>query len=213
MARKVIPLVTGETYHIYNRGVDKRIVFNDKVDFFRFHQSMQLFNSLEQSGSIYELCWKEDWIDNQIPLVRIHAYCLLNNHFHLLLTQVTDGGISEFMKRLGGGYTSYFNERHERSGALFQGKFKRVHCSSNEKLLHLATYINLNNKVHSRGEYYLSSFDAYLGKREESFVYTDLVLGQYKNIRSFERDSIATTAEISRQRTKDKEYEKGDLLE
>ena len=213
MPRKIVPLVTGETYHVFNRGIDKRDIFSDKVDFFRFHQSLQLFNAENTSGSIYELTFDENWIFEQSPLVNIHAYCLLKNHFHLILTQVVDGGISEFMKRVGGGYTSYFNERLTRSGSLFQGTFKRVHCETNEQLLYLTAYVNLNNKVHNWDEYYLSSFDTYLGKREERFVYTDLVLNQYKNIHSFTKNSLETVEAISRQRILDKEYQKNYLFE
>ena len=128
MTRTTVPLITGETYHIFNRGVDKRSIFSDKLDYYRFYNSLILFNTVKQSGSIFELRWKNGWIREQSPLVDINAYCLLNNHYHLLLTQVVDGGISEFMKRLGGGYTSYFNERNKRSGSLFQGKYKRVLC-------------------------------------------------------------------------------------
>ena len=67
-------------------------------------------------------------------LVQIICYCLNPNHYHLLLKEIKDGGISEFMKRVGGGYTWYFNNKHKRSGTLFQGRFKSVHIKSNEQL-------------------------------------------------------------------------------
>ncbi len=213
MPRKVVPLITGETYHVYNRGVDKRAVFLDKFDYWRFYKSLQMFNTEEQSGSLYRRKFKQDWLMNQKPIVNINAYCLLNNHFHLLLTQLVDGGISEFMKRLGGGYTSYFNERYERSGALFQGNFKRVHCEDNEQLLYVAAYVNFNNLVHNIKDYFLSSAEAYEGKREESFVKADFILDQYKNRASFVIDARATVQEIARKRKLDKEYNKGTLLE
>ena len=213
MPRKIVPLITGETYHIFNRGVDKRSIFSDKVDFFRFHKSLQLFNAENKSGSIFELSFDEDWINTQKPLVDIHAYCLLNNHFHLLLTQVVDNGISEFMKRIGGGYTSYFNERFNRSGSLFQGTFKRVHCESNEQLLYLASYINLNNKVHNRDGYSLSSFDVYTGKRIEKFIKTSLILKQYKSPNAFVHISEKTVSNIAVRRKADKEFNKATFLE
>ncbi len=78
----------------------------------------------------------------------IHAYSLLPNHLHLLIEQKEDGGVSEFMKRVLGGYTSYFNERHLRSGALFQGTFKRVHVESDEQYQYLFAYVNENHIVH-----------------------------------------------------------------
>ena len=213
MPRKVVPLVTGETYHVFNRGVDKRKVFLDKADYFRFHKSLQLFNAENQAQSIYELRFKEDWIENQRPLVNIHAYCLLGNHYHLLLTQKAEGGISEFMKRLGGGYTSYFNERYGRSGCLFQGKFKRVHVASNEQLLYLAAYVNLNNEVHSSKDYFLSSLGTYMGERTEPFVNANLILEQFEGPPQFKADSIKIVRQIYARRTVDKEYDRTTLLE
>lgn len=213
MPRKIVPLVTGETYHLFNRGVDKRNIFSDKVDFFRFHKSLQLFNAENKSGSVFELSFDEDWINSQKPLVDIHAYCLLNNHFHLLLTQVVDNGISEFMKRVGGGYTSYFNERFNRSGSLFQGTFKRVLCESNEQFLYLAAYVNLNNKVHERKDFYLSSFDVYAGNKIEKFVKTSVILEQYKSHDSFILFSEKTASDIAEKRKADKEFNEKEFLE
>ncbi len=206
MPRANINLVVGETYHIFNRGVDKRKIFNDKVDFHRFHQSLVAFNSVAQTGSIFELQWRKDWVSKQKPLVAINAYCLLSNHFHLILTQLAEGGISEFMKRLSGGYTSYFNERNKRSGSLFQGTYKRVHCNTNGQLLYLAAYVNLNNIVHDRHEYFLSSYDSYVGKRQEPFIKSDLILGQYKNVQTFISDAQGLVLQISKKRKVDSNY-------
>jgi hypothetical protein len=86
--------------------------------------------------------------DGSKKLVEINAYSLLPNHFHLIVEQLVDGGISEFMKRLSGGYTNYFNEKYDRSGSLFQGKFKRVHISSDEQFNYLFSYVNENHSVH-----------------------------------------------------------------
>ena len=213
MARTTSPLITGETYHIFNRGVDKRSIFSDKVDYYRFYNSLILFNAVKQAGSIFELQWRKEWIKEQSPLVEINAYCLLNNHYHLLLTQVVDGGISEFMKRLGGGYTSYFNERHVRSGSLFQGKYKRVLCESNKQLLYLAAYVNLNNIVHSRTDYFMSSYQSYIGTRQESFVKKDFILDQYKNISQFTKDAEGIVQQIVNKRKSNKTYTDRALLE
>lgn len=142
----------GEYYHVYNRGVDKRDIFLSDNDRFRFLESMREFNQVAPVVSLY--------IKNRVgknvavqplqneKLVEIISYCLLPNHFHLILKQEKDGGISEFMKRLGGGYTWFFNYRHERSGSLFQGRFKSIHIDSNEYLLYLSAYVSGNNFVH-----------------------------------------------------------------
>lgn len=148
MARKVIPLVTGEIYHVYNRGADKRTVFKYTEDFLRFYRSMLLFNSQEPIINFSFAHAHKDDIKDRSPLVEIHAYSILDNHFHFLVKQLSDGGISEYLKRITGGYTSYFNEKYERSGVLFQGRYKKIHVASQEQYQYLLAYVNENHYVH-----------------------------------------------------------------
>ncbi len=147
MPRKIIPLVTGEIYHVFNRGVDKREIFHDKTDYIRFYQSMYLFNTIEPILNYSHACTLVS-DDSKEKLVRVHAYSLLPNHYHLLIEQLSDGGISEFIKRVSGGFTSYFNEKYDRSGVLFQGRFKRVHITTDEQYRYLFAYVNENHIVH-----------------------------------------------------------------
>ena len=167
MSNRKTPLVINEHYHIFNRGVDKRAIFQDKTDLDRFFASMQIFNSIKPIGSIFESNFPTWRLNRQVatPLVEIIAYCLNLNHFHLILKQVAENGITEYMKRLSGGYTWYFNNKYKRNGSLFQGTFKSIHIDSDEYLLHLSVYVNLNNKLNgeiiplsksSWGEYVLN---------------------------------------------------------
>src|SRR3972149_5123652 len=106
------PLVTGLYYHIYNRGVDKRDIFMNKADLDRFALSVKEFNTVRPIGSIKDLMLekKEDsGVGHPNPLVSIVCFCFNPNHFHFIVKQEVDGGISEFFKRLLGGYTNYFN--------------------------------------------------------------------------------------------------------
>lgn len=80
-------------------------------------------------------------------MVKFIAYCINPNHYHFILQQVSEKGIEKFMQRLGMGYAKYFNNRRKRSGTLFQGKFKARHIDSNEYLLHVSSYVNLNYKL------------------------------------------------------------------
>src|SRR3989338_6631317 len=127
------PLVIGECYHIYNRGVDKRDIFNDKKYLSRFVESILEFNRIDGIISLANL--RKTKIEAKPlskPLVAIVAYCLNLNHFHFVLKQLVDGGISDFMKKLQGGYTYYFNVRNNRSGSLLQGTFKScLMCTEN----------------------------------------------------------------------------------
>jgi putative transposase len=137
-------------YHIYNRGVDKRIIFDNDIFFQRFINSLLLFNNNEPIGSIQMLSAesKIEIINNKNKLVSIVAYCLNPNHFHLILKQLVDNGISEFMKRVGGGYTNYYNLKNKRSGALFQGRYKFKELSNTFDLMKVAIYINTNPEIH-----------------------------------------------------------------
>lgn len=193
-----------EHYHVYNRGVDKRIVFVDEYDIKRFFQSMVEFNVVDPIGSIYERSFLK--LGGETPklrkkLVNIVAYCLNPNHFHLILEQVVDGGISEFMKRLGG-YTSYFNNRYKRSGVLFQGVFKSVHIDSNEYLLHVSSYVNLNDRVHQLGGFTpklvksMSSWEEYTNKKIKGICKKDIVLGQFENVGAYKKFALSSLETI-----------------
>jgi len=144
-----IPFLEGEYYHIYNRGTDKRVIFNDDHDYRRFVALLYLCNSessvnvsdeLKKGRSFFELMD----IERGENLVSIGAYCLMPNHFHILLTQNVENGISDFMKKVGTGYSMYFNKRNERSGALFEGRFKAKHVDDDNYLKYLYAYIHLN---------------------------------------------------------------------
>ena len=183
------PFVNGEFYHIFNRGTDKRTVFSNDYGFKRFVQSMEEFNSVEPIESIYVNSFREPKLKRRkSKLVNIVCYCLNINHFHMILEQIADGGISEFMKRLGGGYTKYFNHRHKRSGVLFQGKFKSRHIDSNEYLLHASAYVNLNNLAHKiRGEKFKSSWAEYIGigGGNKNICKKPIILSQFRNAKEY----------------------------
>jgi len=149
MPSKLVPIVVGEKYHVFNRGVDKRIVFTDKSDYVRFYMSLDLFNSVEPV-----INFEQAKANHRVPqmidrLVSIEAYALMSNHFHLIILPLVEGGISEFMRRVCAGYTAYFNDKYERSGALFQGRFKRVLIETSEQYQYLFAYVNENHIVHN----------------------------------------------------------------
>ena len=146
MPRKIIPLVTGKKYHVFNRGVDKREVFTTKPDYLRFYLSLDVFNTIEPCHNFDAAKNKQRLRSDK--LVQIYAFALLPNHFHMIIGQLVDGGISEFMKRLSGGYTSYFNESNDRVGSLFQGTFKRILIDSEAYYKYLFVYVNENHFVH-----------------------------------------------------------------
>lgn len=216
MTRKV-NFATGEFYHIYNRGVDKRTIFSDDYDMKRFFQSMEEFNVEKAIGSIYENSFlKKDQLGGGLggeasKLVNFVCYCLNPNHYHFILEQVLDGGIEKFMQRIGTGYTMYFNNRYKRTGSLFQGVFKASHIDSNEYLLHSSVYVNLNDRVHKIADgLSKSSWNEYIDKSVSDFCKKDIILGQFKNADEYKIFAESSLEDILRRKEAEKELE--DLL-
>jgi putative transposase len=136
-----------EFYHIYNRGVDKRIIFIEHKDYERFIALLYLCNSTKPVHmSNYRGFALNDLLSMQRekPLISIGAYCLMPNHFHILVKEIQPNGISSFMHRLITAYTMYFNGKYKRIGPLVSGNFKAIHAIQDEYLKYLISYIHLN---------------------------------------------------------------------
>lgn len=135
-------------YHALNRGTDKRIICLDDRDRLRFVRALYVMNdsnpvenTSRSSNALFDLGGRTEPRDR---LVTIHAWCLMGNHYHLLVSENTKSGISTFLMKLNVGYTKYFNEKYKRSGVLFQGKTKRVPIVSDRQYLYIMPYIHLN---------------------------------------------------------------------
>ncbi|MCK9345302.1 MAG: transposase [Candidatus Pacebacteria bacterium] len=148
MQRKIV-ISIGEYYHIYNRGTDKRTIFVEPYDFKRFNALLYVCNSTEpvdmrehfREGRAFAELFN---IERGETLVEILAYCLMPNHFHLLLREKEEGGVTKFMGKLSTAYATYFNKKNKRTGALFESRFKAKHASTDEYLKYLFAYIHLN---------------------------------------------------------------------
>lgn len=207
-----IKFVKGEFYHIYNRGVDKRPIYASKYDVERFLQCMDEFNTVNLTGSLYETSFvAPEMIAKRKSkrLVNIIAYCLNPNHYHLILEQVVENGISQFLKRLNGGYSWYFNNRYQRNGALFQGPFKAKLIDSNAYLLHLSAYVNLNFKIHTLGDQVTklvkSSWEEYTTEQIAQICKKRIILNQFKSKSEYKRFALDALPELieKKQRSKD----------
>ncbi len=189
--------VTNEIYHIYNRGVEKRTIFLSEKDHQRFVRSMERFNDIVPATNLHRPCLKSDF-KREKPLVEILCFCLMPNHYHFLLRQLIDRGITEFMRKIGTGYTNYFNLKNNRVGPLLQGKFKAVHLKTEAHLLYLPHYIHLNpldlrmpewreKKIRNvegalkfLESYRWSSYPDYIGKKKFPSVITpDFIFANY----------------------------------
>lgn len=134
-----------ELFHLLNRGVDKRIIVMDDSDRARFIHDLFAFNDSNIVLHISQSARKQEILPHQRKLlVHIHAFCLMDNHYHLLVSEAQENGISLFMQKLNMGYTKYFNERYARTGTLWQGKYKSIHIDRNAHYMYIPFYIHLN---------------------------------------------------------------------
>lgn len=155
MPSKRPQFANGEIYHVFNRGVEKRNIFQQISDYFRFifclyelndKNLVRMAKRIKQRKSRKKKERGRTSIHLREPLVEVIAFCLMPNHYHLVLRQLVNGGISLFMKKLGDSYVGYFNQKYDRKGmgSLFQGRFKAVHVGTNEQLINLICYIFTN---------------------------------------------------------------------
>lgn len=165
-------------YHIYNRGVEKRQIFQDRDDYTKFLYLLKVYLS------------PPDELQKEYPLLKTHivrnnlygeidllAFCLMPNHFHLLVKQKSKQGITKLMKQVLTAYSMHFNKRHERVGHLFQSRYKAALVDSDEYLLHLSRYIHLNPIARgvSLEEFEWSSYLYYLGKRDAQWLNVKII--------------------------------------
>ncbi len=151
MSKRKIEFFKDEYYHIFNRGVDKRKIFLDKGDLYYFFDAIQISNkkSIIENKHFRKRKEEKEKAKQDEKLVDIIAYCLLPNHFHFILKEKVQGGISKFMSKLGGSYAQYFNNKYERSGTLFQGRFKATHLDKEFSRELTSAYVNMNYKHHN----------------------------------------------------------------
>ena len=141
------PFSVDEWYHCFNRGVEKRKVFEGELDANRFLMTLYLANGTEPMTLFNERTpelSKTLTEDRGKPVVAIGAYCLMPNHFHLLLKEIKAGGITTFMQKLGTAYTMYFNAKYERVGNLFMRPFRARHVGDDRYFQHVLEYIHCN---------------------------------------------------------------------
>lgn len=200
-----------EYYHIYARGVDKRQIFTDERDRWRFLMLLFVCNS-EQTIHLSDYGQKDVAeifsINRGKTLVDIGAYCLMSNHFHLLIREKVAGGISLFMQKLLTAYTMYFNKKHTRRGSLFEGTFMAKPVADDEYLRYLFAYIHLNpvktidpqgwggKKIADRSvareflqNYRFSSYQFYLGqcRMEDEIVARATFPEYFSELKDFEQ--------------------------
>lgn len=187
-----------EYYHIYNRGVVKREIFIDQRDYIRFlflilflQSSTQGFDHISRAIShfvkhrMFDIGCEVVKKISRFQDVSLLAFTLQPNHFHLIVQEVTEGGIAKYLQRIGNSHTKYFNIKYQQTGHLFQNSYQSVHIEDNEQLLYTSAYIH---KHISKAGYEWSSYPDYIKKnRWENLLATSLILEQFKNPEEYYR--------------------------
>lgn len=200
-------LAENEYYHVYNRGTEKRKIFLDKDDFLRFYISMHLlrydrtdlmdrWRDYRKSRTANFEEFRRSNLRNEKKLVEIISFCLNPNHYHLQLKQLAERGIEKFMQKLGTSYTMYFNKKYDRTGVLFQGKFKSSHIRTTGLLLRLCVYVGCNSEIHGiakAADHQWCSFPDYIGKIKSGLCDKKVIMEHFRTIkdfRDFSRENI-----------------------
>jgi putative transposase len=194
MPRRFDPFVQGCFYHVFNRGVNKQPIFLTEQDYLQAQLGLSYYRftdpklRLSRYKRLTQLEKTKLELLNAVGGVHIQilAYALMPNHFHLLVKQETNDGVSVFVRKFSNSYARYFNTKHSRVGPLFQGLFKAVSIDSEEQLIHVSRYIHLNPFVadlvskETLAEYKWSSFKDYATKAS-SFVSPQEILSLFKS--------------------------------
>lgn len=174
-----------QIYHVFNRGIDKRPTFTDKRELDRGLLTLDFYRFIKPPVKLSRFITLTDEQQTKLldqlkigkkTLVNVMSYCLMPNHFHLLIKQTIDKGISTFLSNLTNSYTRYFNTKHQRIGPLFEGMFKAVRIESDEQFIHVSRYIHLNPvssfliTPEELENYQWSSYPEFIGKVERNFA-------------------------------------------
>jgi len=194
---RLIRIAPGEHYHIFNRAVNKQIIFHDISDYFRFLflilylQSPIIFQQLGRKVKEFVQSraldsGEEDKIIKK-RRVELVAFCIMPNHFHLIVKELEEGGITAYMQRGLTAYSKYYNTKYDKSGHVFQGPYKVVHITDNRQLLYLSAYIHRNPReivkwFRKEDQYQWSSYQDFIGEnRWGKLILPDIIIGQFKN--------------------------------
>lgn len=196
-------LANNYVYHVMNKSIAGYTIFNNVYDYLRFVAILKFY--LKESPELgyatflrlpiaeQEMFLQKHYLKNDI--VEIIAYCIMPTHFHLILRQLIDDGISKFVSNVCNSYSHYFNLKHNRKGPLWQGRFKNVSVEGDEQLLHLTRYIHLNpvtsNLIEDPEDWEFSSYKEYIQETNDklcNFDILDIKPGAYRRFANSQKD-------------------------
>lgn len=192
MPYRITPFVNGEFYHLYNRGLEKRDIFEGTRDYSHFIQTMFYYQIQNPKPKFSTYRHSKIFpVDPIKKIVDIICYCLMPNHFHILVKQLKDGGVQEFIRKFVLSYTKYRNLKYNHQGPLFNGPFKAVRIETDEQLIHVSRYIHLNPLVSLLTKdlklYPWSSYHNYLNSNDKSIVVKEEILNFFKSPKEYKK--------------------------
>lgn len=207
-----IQIAVGEHYHIFNRGVNKQTIFHDNNDYSRFLFLLLYFQAKIGFKNINRLI--KDFVQHSVlhthdevvekRIVEVVVFCVMPNHFHVILKEVEEGGIPMYLQRVLNAYGKYYNTKYEKTGHVFQGPYRAVHILDDTQLLHLSAYIHRNPRELARwfrreDQYPWSSYQDFLGEsRWGKLVAPEIILGQFKH-KSYKKFVESSLAKVSKE--------------
>ena len=195
------PLVTGEMYHVFNRGIDRRPTYTDKreyqralriISYYRFIKPIKKLSYFLLLSSEVQMAILQEMRVRNEKLVEILAFCLMPNHFHFLLKQLHQDGISKFIGNMENSYTRYYNTKNNRVGPLFLNQFKAIRIETYEQLLHVSRYIHLNpltsfviKDFSVLMDYPWSSLGEYMNMEENGICDQEIIMNSFKDKKAY----------------------------
>ena len=206
MPGRTIPLVTDEIYHVFNRGVARQLTYRNRRDYLRFIELMNYYVNvdvtpryskfimlpfLERTQILSDLAKKKNF------LVEIISFCLMPNHFHMIIKQTREGGVTQFLQNVANSYVRYFDTKYHREGPLYQGRFKSIHIESDEQLLHVVRYVHLNpytsyivKDLEKLLLYQYSSLPVFLNTQTNPFISLQQIRSYFKRVDDFKQFTL-----------------------
>lgn len=209
-----IQISIDEYYHVYNRGAHKRNIFHNVADYARFlflilfFQSPFVFDRVSRPVRrfVKHRVFDVDDADTSKIIdgryVELISFCLMPNHFHLVIREVKEHGTARYMQRVLNSYTKYYNTKYETSGHLFQGPYRAVLVEDNEQLMYLSAYVHRNPRElphwkNKEQKYEWSSYQDYIGEnRWGKLLPTEIILEQFKTKNEYEEFARSSTAKM-----------------
>ncbi|OGK15395.1 hypothetical protein A3H80_01565 [Candidatus Roizmanbacteria bacterium RIFCSPLOWO2_02_FULL_37_19] len=201
MPGRKIPLIQGEYYHVYNRGVNRQKIFSGRESYERAYKAIFFYQNVNLPMKLSDFnklppCEQQVLFDKTRSEKKFHveilSFVLMPNHFHFQLKQLSDHGISIFMSNFENSYARYLNTAIERVGPLYQGRFKTQHIKTREQFIHTSAYIHLNpyssgvlSSTEELLQYKYSSLSFYSGKEKDDLIATEKILSYFSNRDSY----------------------------